>query len=44
LVDELADVERQVYHLETSYLQDSALHGNVLKGFEGFLGQAKQAK
>ena len=32
---------RQVYDLETSYLNDSSQHGNVLKGFEGFLSQTK---
>ena len=31
----------QVYNLETSYLNDSNTHGNVLKGFEGFLAQHK---
>jgi hypothetical protein len=31
----------QVYDLETSYLQDSSLVGNVLKGFEGFLASSK---
>jgi chromatin modification-related protein EAF6 len=30
-----------VYDLETSYLNDSSQHGNVLKGFEGFLSQTK---
>ena len=44
LEDELRDVEKQVYHLETSYLNDSSTHGNVLKGFEGFLGPAKTQK
>ena len=44
LEEELADVEKQVYNLETSYLNDSSTHGNVLKGFEGFLGPAKQQK
>lgn len=31
----------QVYDLETSYLNDSSQHGNVLKGFEVFLSQTK---
>lgn len=44
LVVELEEVERQVYNLETAYLHETALHGNALKGFEGFLTQAKQAK
>ena len=41
LDDELKEVEKQVYNLETSYLNDSSTHGNVLKGFEGFLTQHK---
>lgn len=44
LEEELAEVERQVYNLETSYLNDSSAHGNVLRGFEGFLGAAKVQK
>mmetsp|Transcript_31375 Transcript_31375/g.52695 ORF Transcript_31375/g.52695 Transcript_31375/m.52695 type:complete len:120 (+) Transcript_31375:289-648(+) len=41
LEDELRHVEKQVYDLETSYLNDSSQHGNVLKGFEGFLAPTK---
>ena len=37
-------MEKQVYNLETSYLNDSSTHGNVLKGFLGFLGPAKTQK
>ncbi len=44
LEEELRDVEKQVYHLETSYLNDSSAHGNALRGFEGFLGPAKVQK
>jgi chromatin modification-related protein EAF6 len=44
LEEELRDVEKQVLNLETSYLNDSAAHGNVLRGFEGFLGPAKPQK
>ena len=44
LEDELREVVKQVYNLETSYLNDSSTHGNVLKGFEGFLGPAKTQK
>jgi hypothetical protein len=44
LEEELREVEKQVYNLETSYLNDSSTHGNVLKGFEGFLGPAKTQK
>ncbi|MDA9097491.1 chromatin modification-related protein EAF6/MEAF6 [bacterium] len=41
LDEELEQVEKQVYDLETHYLNDSSQYGNVLKGFEGFLSQTK---
>ena len=41
LDEELKQVEKQVYDLETTYLNDSSQYGNVLKGFEGFLSQTK---
>ncbi|XP_077252880.1 chromatin modification-related protein eaf6-like [Tasmannia lanceolata] len=41
LQDELRNIEKQVYELETSYLHDSSQCGNVLKGFEGFLSSSK---
>ncbi|KAL5711296.1 hypothetical protein ACHQM5_021769 [Ranunculus cassubicifolius] len=41
LQEELQNIEKQVYDLETSYLQDASLSGNVLKGFEGFLTSSK---
>ncbi|XP_020524372.1 chromatin modification-related protein MEAF6 isoform X2 [Amborella trichopoda] len=41
LQEELRSIEKQVYELETSYLQDSTQCGNVLKGFEGFLSSSK---
>ncbi|XP_021673150.1 uncharacterized protein LOC110659501 isoform X2 [Hevea brasiliensis] len=41
LREELRNIEKQVYELETSYLQDSGHFGNVLKGFEGFLSSSK---
>ncbi|KAF6154801.1 hypothetical protein GIB67_032413 [Kingdonia uniflora] len=41
LRQELQNIEKQVYDLETSYLQDSSQGGNVLKGFEGFLSSTK---
>ncbi|KAH9625075.1 hypothetical protein KSS87_005855 [Heliosperma pusillum] len=43
LHDELRYIEKQVYDLETSYLQDSNHFGHVLKGFEGFLSSSKSA-
>ncbi|XVF66485.1 hypothetical protein PTKIN_Ptkin10aG0039400 [Pterospermum kingtungense] len=41
LQDELRNIEKQVYELETNYLQDSSHFGHVLKGFEGFLSSSK---
>ncbi|XP_051118805.1 uncharacterized protein LOC127243016 [Andrographis paniculata] len=41
LHDELRSIEKQVYDMETSYLQDPSQCGNVLKGFEGFLSSSK---
>ncbi|KAG7014581.1 Chromatin modification-related protein MEAF6 [Cucurbita argyrosperma subsp. argyrosperma] len=41
LHDELRSIEKQVYDMETNYLQDPSQCGNVLKGFEGFLSASK---
>ncbi|WCJ38356.1 Chromatin modification-related protein MEAF6 [Euphorbia peplus] len=41
LHDELRSIEKQVYDMETHYLQDPSQCGNVLKGFEGFLSSTK---
>uniref|UniRef100_A0A9I9DB49 Chromatin modification-related protein MEAF6-like n=1 Tax=Cucumis melo TaxID=3656 RepID=A0A9I9DB49_CUCME len=41
LQDELRNIEKQVYDMETNYLQDPSQCGNVLKGFEGFLSASK---
>ncbi|KAF9683009.1 hypothetical protein SADUNF_Sadunf05G0167700 [Salix dunnii] len=41
LHEDLRNIEKQVYDLETSYLQDPGQCGNVLKGFEGFLSSSK---
>ncbi|CAH9077420.1 unnamed protein product [Cuscuta epithymum] len=41
LHDDLKNIEKQVYDMETSYLQDPSQCGNVLKGFEGFLSSSK---
>uniref|UniRef100_A0A2P2Q321 Chromatin modification-related protein MEAF6-like n=1 Tax=Rhizophora mucronata TaxID=61149 RepID=A0A2P2Q321_RHIMU len=42
LHEELRSIEKQVYDMETNYLQDSSQCGNVLKGFEGFLSSSKK--
>ncbi|XP_057957543.1 uncharacterized protein LOC131150686 isoform X2 [Malania oleifera] len=41
LQEELDSVEKQVYELETSYLQDSSRFGNALKGSEGIFSSSK---
>ncbi|XP_050220559.1 uncharacterized protein LOC126670779 isoform X2 [Mercurialis annua] len=41
LREELRNIEKQVYELETSYLQESSHIGHALKGFEGFLSSSK---
>ncbi|GER29690.1 phosphate transporter 1 [Striga asiatica] len=41
LHEDLRIIEKQVYDMETSYLQDPSQCGNVLKGFEGFLSSSK---
>ncbi|KAA8548806.1 hypothetical protein F0562_000490 [Nyssa sinensis] len=41
LQQELRNIEKQVYELETSYLQETSYFGNALKGFEGFLSSSK---
>ncbi|XP_022959663.1 uncharacterized protein LOC111460674 isoform X3 [Cucurbita moschata] len=43
LHDELRTIEKQVYDMETNYLQDPSQCGNVLKGFEGFLSASKSS-
>lgn len=41
LHEDLRNLEKQVYDMETIYLQDPSQCGNVLKGFEGFLSSSK---
>ena len=37
LAQELRNVEKQIFDLEGSYLEENASSGNVLKGWEGYL-------
>uniref|UniRef100_A0A2P2J9E2 Chromatin modification-related protein MEAF6 n=1 Tax=Rhizophora mucronata TaxID=61149 RepID=A0A2P2J9E2_RHIMU len=41
LQEELRNIEKQVYELETSYLEDSTHFVSVLKGFDGFLSSSR---
>ncbi|EPS67332.1 hypothetical protein M569_07443, partial [Genlisea aurea] len=41
LQNELRSIEKQVYELETSYLQETTSFGNALKGFEGNRSSSK---
>ncbi|KAH9620219.1 hypothetical protein KSS87_014446 [Heliosperma pusillum] len=41
LHEELRNIEKQVFDMETTYLQDPSQCGNVLKGYEGFLSTSK---
>ncbi|CAO2832244.1 unnamed protein product [Amaranthus hypochondriacus] len=41
LQDELRNIEKKVFELETTYLQESNHFGHVFKGFEGFLSSSK---
>ncbi|KAJ9696919.1 hypothetical protein PVL29_008917 [Vitis rotundifolia] len=43
LHEELQNIEKQLYTMETGYLQDPSQCGNVLKGFEGFLSSSKSS-
>ena len=38
LEDELARTERHIYELEGEYLQETVKDGNILRGWEGYLG------
>ena len=38
LEEELARTERQIYELEEEYLQETVKDGNILRGWDGYLG------
>lgn len=37
--NELRELEKMIYKLETNYLRDTSIEGNILKGWEGLLNQ-----
>lgn len=37
LEDELKKIDSQIYKLETTYLEETWAHGNIMKGFDGFV-------
>ena len=38
LEEELARTEKQIYDLEADFLQETLKEGNILRGWEGYLG------
>ncbi|EKX50271.1 hypothetical protein GUITHDRAFT_135433 [Guillardia theta CCMP2712] len=51
LEKELVEIEKEIFELETSYLEDTQQNGNILKGWDGYFqnmaqqrGNARQMK